>query len=116
MKTLKQEDNWDKKKIIIFSIAVIGILLFFSYRLIDFSSTHVPPPAPESVKGISADDLSKGFQETIQNLQQEAQNLDVEDVATSSPQVQKIINDLKALKDVPKSQLKSTCQNICSGL
>ncbi|OGH03089.1 MAG: hypothetical protein A2798_01520 [Candidatus Levybacteria bacterium RIFCSPHIGHO2_01_FULL_37_17] len=116
MKPVKDEANWDKKKIFIFFSVLILILLFLSYRLVQFNTSE-PAELPNSqIKGISADDLSKNVKETISNLQKQAENLDIEEVATSSPQVQKIINDLKSLKDVPKNELKNTCERICNGL
>lgn len=117
MKPIKETVNWDRKKIIIFSTVLIFILLFLSYRIAGFSSTEESLEKPKSqIRGLSADEVSKNVQEAVVSLQEQAESLNIEEVATSSPQVQKIINDLKTLKDVPKNELKNTCERICSGL
>lgn len=116
MKPVREEVNWDKKKIFIFSTVLVLILLFLFYRVADFSSNEQIEKPNTQLKGVSAEDLSKNVQEAVSNLQEQAESLNIEEVASSSPQVQKIINDLKSLKDVPKSQLKNTCERICNGL
>ncbi|MBI2026120.1 MAG: hypothetical protein HYT06_01940 [Candidatus Levybacteria bacterium] len=94
-------------------------LKFRSY-LLDQNYSKAPQKTNQQVKGVDTKELSnsirEGIQSNINNLKTQAQNLDVAEIATSSPQVQKIINDLKSLQDLPKSQLKSTCERICSGL
>jgi hypothetical protein len=35
------------------------------------------------------------------------------EVASSSPQVQKILNDIKALQQYPANQIKDLCRKIC---
>jgi conjugal transfer/entry exclusion protein len=71
------------------------------------ASTSVPNPVS---------DIKSNIQNQIDSLKNEAQNINVVDMATSSPQVQKVINDLKAVQDYPKNQLRQTCEKICSGL
>ena len=73
------------------------------------------------VKGVNTQinplpDIKQGIQNNIDSLKNEAQNINIVDIATSSPQVQKVINDLKAIQDYPKNQLRQTCEKICSGL
>jgi regulatory protein YycI of two-component signal transduction system YycFG len=116
VKPIKEEAQWDKKKILIFSVVFLAIGLFLLYRLIDFNSPEAPPKPPSEIKGLSAESISENVTEVLSDLAQQASDLEIEEVATSSPQVQKIINDLKSLKDLPKSQLKNACENICSGL
>ncbi|OGH11681.1 MAG: hypothetical protein A3B38_03260 [Candidatus Levybacteria bacterium RIFCSPLOWO2_01_FULL_36_13] len=116
MKPLKEEVNWDKKKIIVFSTVVIFVILFLSYRLAGFNSDEPLQKPKTQIEGIGAQDVSKNIQETVENLQEQAESLNIEEVASSSPQIQKVINDLKFLKDVPKNELKNTCERICNGL
>lgn len=119
----KQESEWDKRKIILFLIAAIALIgIGFELKTIIFGDTSAPLVKQVSntgVKGastVSAPDIKKGIQDQISNLKSEAQNINVVDIATSSPQVQKVINDLKAIQNYPKNQLKDTCEKICSGL
>lgn len=81
----------------------------------------------KSVKGISTQrqgnsslpsvsSLQNSLQQKLGDIQQQASKLDIADIASSSPQVQKLIKDLNALKDYPINQAKDICQKICSSL
>jgi conjugal transfer/entry exclusion protein len=125
MKEAKKEAiEWDKKKIILFTVGAIVLLgiglvlkemMFAGAQKNSLSTTT-------NVKGANTEivnplpDIKQGIQNQIDSLKNEAQNINMVDVATSSPQVQKVINDLKALQDYPKNQLKQTCENICNKL
>jgi hypothetical protein len=124
MKGAKEKTEWDKKKIVLFVAGIIlllGIGLVFNRMMVAGSQTQNPPQTT-SVKGDSteipnpASEIGKNIQTQVDNLKNEAQNINIVDVATSSPQVQKVINDLKAIQDYPKNQLRQTCEKICSGL
>jgi hypothetical protein len=119
-KEVKEEFEWDKKKVILFMITGVLILLAIVY---EFRPSILSKTATisNSVKGASTlsnplPDIKTTVQNQINNLKTEAQDINVVDIATSSPQVQKVINDLKAIQDYPKNQLKQTCEKICSGL
>lgn len=127
MKDVKKvESEWDKRKIFLFLISAI-ILLGLGFELKSFISdaNQVRPPvsSKESVQGASTEvhsppvpNIQKSIQEQIGNLKNEAQNINLVDIATSSPQVQKVINDLRDLQNYPSTQLKDTCQKICNSL
>lgn len=127
MPRIKKETNdiiWDKKRI--FVTAVIAILIiaiglsFKSYLNADQESSKTFREPKRDVKSINTSEISnnikEGVEDSFNNLKSQAESLDVAEIATSSPQVQKIINDLKTLQDLPKSQIKNTCEKICSGL
>jgi hypothetical protein len=117
-KKQKNESEWDKKKIVIFSIVVI-VLLFLGLTLKDsiLGSSYKVPGITQKINNINPQiNVKKNVQDQINALQEEASNINLVDVATSSPQVQKVINDLKTLKDYPNNQLKQTCMNICGKL
>lgn len=121
--------EWDKKKILIFLFTVF-ILIVLGYELKtiilgeDYSENKSLSKAfNQNVKGIEAQkiplkspSIKENIQNEINNLKTEAQNINLVDIASSSPQVQKVINDLKALQNYPSSRLKETCEKICSGL
>ncbi len=124
MKEREEKLEWDKKKILFF-LGAITLLLFAAYILKEeflSSQTSTAPMNKAEVEGVSTQDpltapeIKKNIQNQITNLQTEAEKINVVDIATSSPQVQKVINDLKALQDYPKSQLKTTCEQICNSL
>ena len=81
----------------------------------------------KSVKGISTQKqknvslpktskLQSSLQQRLDSIKHEVSKLDIADIASSSPQVQKLINDLNALKEYPSHQIKGICEKICSGL
>ena len=124
MKEHEEKIEWDKKKIILFAVAAIFLLVgALVVKQMMFAGLETSNPSSvTSVKGASIQnlpplpDIKQGVQNQIDNLKNEAQNINLVDVATSSPQVQKVINDLKAIQDYPKNQLRQTCEKICSGL
>lgn len=125
MKEAKKETvEWDKKKIILFIAgAVLLLIIIYMIKTMMFAGLQTQNPGLQgtAVKGASAQsnplpDIKANVQQQIDALKNEAQNINVVDVATSSPQVQKVINDLRAIQDYPKNQLKTTCEQICNGL
>lgn len=124
----EEEQQWDKRKIFLFlilSLFLVGlgfqlksILLWESTN----SSKNSSQNAKADIKGTSIQepkstpDIKKNIQSQINNLKEEAQNINLVEIASSSPQVQKVINDLKALKDYPQSQVRDICEKVCSGL
>ncbi len=117
-KVTKQESEWDKKRIILVTIIVIILLILgFSAKNAILGSSYNKPLVSQSITTNNPPlSIKKSAQDQIYALKQEASNINLVDVATSSPQVQKIINDLKAIKDYPNNQLKQTCINLCSKL
>lgn len=115
------------KKIIILALVAIigGLLLYLSLFL--FLGKNKLSLSKKSVKGISvqkqenaslpsASHLQNSLQQKLDYIKQEVSKLDIKDIASSSPQVQKLIKDLNALKDYPANQIKEVCQNICNRL
>lgn len=49
-------------------------------------------------------------------LKKEVGGLNISDIASSSPQIKKLINDLQELQQLPRNQAKEACLNICRGL
>jgi hypothetical protein len=122
MKAFEEKQELDKKKIILFSFGVILLLVMgLIVKQMMFAGAR-SVPVRTSVKGAETQipnpvsDIRSNIQNQIDSLKNEAQNINVVDMATSSPQVQKVINDLKAIQDYPKNQLRQTCEKICSGL
>lgn len=115
-----------KKIIILAFVAIIGgLLLYLSLFL--FLGKNKLSLSKKSVKGISAQkqkdaslpsasNLQSSLQQKLDSIKQEVSKLDIKDIASSSPQVQKLINDLNAVKNYPGNQAKEICQKICGGL
>lgn len=64
----------------------------------------------------SAKELQVNIQQKLDAVKEEVNNLNVQDIASSSPQVQKVLSDIKNLEQYPKNQVKEACQKICDGL
>lgn len=62
---------------------------------------------------ISSSSIQEAVQGKIDTIKKQVSSLTVDDVASASPQVQKVINDIKALQDYPKTQAKEFCENVC---
>jgi hypothetical protein len=118
----KEELPWDKKKIIFFliaAIALIGIGFEAKDLILGASSTpkaHVSAPDVKGTATQASSNIKNSVQNQLNNLKTEAQNVDLGQIASSSPQVQKVINDLKAIQNYPQNQLKATCEQVCNGL
>lgn len=124
----KNEEQWDRRKILLFFIVTV-ILLIVGYQIKTITLEENALDTKDSVSLIKSDvkgasvsnqslqkDLKKDIQDQINSLKSEAENINIVDIASSSPQVQKVINDLKALQDYPSNQLREVCEKVCRGL
>lgn len=128
------QESWNKTRI--FSALFLLILLsiggyVLKTQVLDVSSSSKDV---KSVKGAAStqnsDDKSKKgnngkdekintldiegtIKEKFEDLKKEASSLDITEIASSSPQIQKIINDIKSLEQYPVNQAKEICRQIC---
>jgi hypothetical protein len=130
-------ETWNKKKIFITLLIIVffvgfGIKTFVLSKNNDFFAVPLVPTFLKSVMGINTQkDKAKGERSTKRNtsfaiqavikekldtLKKDINNLNVNDIATSSSGIQKIINDLNSLKQYPVNEAKEICQKICGGL
>jgi len=127
------EEQWSKKRILIAIVIVASLLgagVYFLkngvFGVRDILSSKAIWGAnttkEDTVKKIS-EGVSKKvslplttIKEKLDNLKKEVANLSVEDIASSSPQIQKIMNDFNGLKEYPRNEAKNICQKICSEL
>lgn len=119
MKPSKKNDL-DKRKLVLLLLFFLIVVFFI------VGSSKINPKKTEEVKksveGVSVSttdpvkEIKEVVQQRIETIQQEAENIDIVEIASSSPQVQKIINDIKSLEKYPSDQAKGLCQQICNGL
>ncbi len=128
MDEIKKEESWNKKRIFAAFFLIIVLIIggyFFKTKVLDSRSLS-PSNILRSVKGTSnvknkskvpeeslGTNVQKAMQEKLESLKQQVTGLNVLDIASSSPQVQKIINDIKSLEQYPTNQAKEICKQIC---
>lgn len=119
-----EEDVWDKKKVAtalaIFIFALAGFIFARNYF---FPKKNMPNLLTADVKGIqtqkmpaftlpSANDVSM----QLQKIQNQVTQVNVGEIASSSPQIQQIIKEIQNLPNLPKNIAKQACENLCSKL
>ncbi len=111
---------WDKKKVVIgvlIVLVVIFALLYFKERFLPTKQTDVKGTMAENkISTQSLPDPAQKIHQNIDQIKQNVSTLNVVDVATSSPQVQKVLSDIKNLENYPKNQARQACEKICAGL
>lgn len=128
MEEIKNEESWNKKRIFVALFLIILLAVggyFFKTKILD-SNPSFSQDILKSVKGTSnvreenkkqegnlGINVQKAVQDKINSLKQEVSGLDILEVASSSPQIQKIINDIKSLEQYPANQAKEICKKIC---
>src|SRR5579871_2718244 len=116
------QEKWDKRKIFAGIIGLL-VLIFAFYQnrqiilgTVSSSGKVAGASTQKNVTGeqtVSPLPLQKDAQESIQGLLEEAKGVKLDEIASSSAQIQKVLNDLKALGNYPKDQVRQVCQNIC---
>lgn len=61
-------------------------------------------------------DIQNVVQEKVVTIREQVSQLNPAEIATSSPQIQRILNDIHSIEYYPKNQAKEMCENICRGL
>lgn len=125
---LNEEEAWDIKKIFI-GIVILFFLAGTAYAAKSFfldkqKKTTVAGASVEREKVFIPTENQPSFsfpsqsdiQQKINDIRQDVVKLDALEIASSSPQVQKVLNDIKALGEYPRNQAKDVCQQICSNL
>lgn len=115
-------ESWNKKRIIAVILLVMVSIIggyFFKTRVLGENLFQ----QLKSVKGIGVEEsatqpafrlnIQEAIKEKINNIKQEVTGLDVMEIASSSPQVQKILRDIKSLEQYPVNQARDMCKKIC---
>lgn len=123
----EEEETWDKKKIIVGILIaglVVGIVLHFLQPLINDdqrsrAQLYNKVGNTKEVAGVSTSKSGSftavgGVQSSIDSIQEQITQLDVTEIASSSPQMQKIIKDIQSIQQFPRNQAKEMCQQVCN--
>lgn len=127
-KKVEKEDDgmvWDKKRILI-GVAVLFIAFLAVRELKDmfFPNTNilgestVRKPSEVESPNIGAPDvnLESKVGSTVSEIKENINTINPEEVASSSPQIQKVLRDIQGLKDLPSEKAKNACMKVCSQL
>lgn len=134
------QESWNKKRIILGLIIIcfflVGAVYFFKKNNLDKEKIFQKSPLA-GVKGVNinnpnnsekndtnqvsqkpvslplANELRDNIKQNIDSIRQEVSILKVEEIASSSPAVQKVLNEIKLLEQYPKNQAKDICQKVC---
>ncbi|MEK9175962.1 MAG: hypothetical protein AAB520_00805 [Patescibacteria group bacterium] len=124
-KETPEEFQWDRKRILIaIFLLVAGLIVAFELKgtfiknkasLGDaIRNKPVEVKRPE-IKSPNID-ISSKVDAKIEDIKNNVGGLDPAEVATSSPQIQKVLRDIQEIKNLPVDQAKQTCMKICSGI
>jgi len=127
MKKAESQEQWNKKRLFLALFAFLVLTGFFfelkwkmPSSLLGNSGSKSASVRDVSLRNRQNQDISSDFgvvvSQKIDSLRREADNINFDEIATSSPQIQKVISDLKNLQNLPRSQLKDACFNICRSL
>lgn len=113
--------EWDKRRIGIFLLCFAVIILvgleakrkfFPNTKILGASvSREIQKPTVEAPHV----DFSR-VGSSIEDIKRNIQSLDAQDIASSSPQIQKVLHDIQGIKDLPANQAREVCQKLCSGI
>lgn len=121
MEKVEEISSWNKKRIFI-AIFLLALLItggyFFKTKILVGSSQQA-----KLVKGISTQvktaepefkiNVQEAVREKINSLKEQVSGLNMLEIASSSPQVRKILNDIKSLEQYPVNQAQEICKKIC---
>lgn len=129
MKDREERLPWDKKKIALLLLFLLGTLLIFvTAKSIFLDQASEDNESLKKVRGVQIKDPkvftggpetqrpSINLEEKVEDIKTQVESVQVSEVASSSPQIQKILNDIKSLKDYPSSTARQACENICKNL
>lgn len=117
------KESWNKKRIFaaLFCIMLLAIGgYFFKTNVLGEKSVKGAAVKEETNSKNSKTNsklnvnLPQVIKDKLEGLKQEVTHLSVEDIASSSPQIRKILNDIKALEQYPTNQARELCKQICS--
>ena len=119
------DDQWDKKKILTFLFfGIVALLIAFEIKqatLGDKSilgesttkkSSEIKKPNIETPRVNVESQVSS----TVEDIKKSISEIDAKEVASSSPQIQKVLNDIQGIRDLPINRAKEACFKICSGI
>lgn len=124
-KDIQEEQEWDIKRILIVGFfLIVGLLVVLELKNVFLKDTSFLGDAvqnkPVEIKKPNIKSPGTNFSSqvgsTVEEIKNNVSNLDAAEVATSSPQIQKVLKDIQGIKDLPSNQAREMCLKICSGI
>lgn len=129
---MKKEDEsdfeWDRKRVIFTALFLVAALLIAFELKGMFLDTQgkrnvlgeTSIRKSEEIKKPQIEGPSINLQSEvgsrIDEIKKNINGLDAVEIASSSPQIQKVLRDIQGIKDLPANQAKDACFKICSGI
>lgn len=116
--------EWDKKKI---AVTLLFVLIAGIIAL-ELRSRFLPESIVLGEKTQNKSEIQKPELKTpgvnfqteakskINEIKENIDELDPQAIASSSPQIQKVLRDIQGIKDLPANQAREMCLKICSGI
>lgn len=127
-KKVEKEDDglvWDKKRLVI-ALVLVFVLVFGVDKLKNMFFPHTNILGESTIKKASEIekpdvqgpnmDLQSHVTSSLQDVKDNINSINPEEVATSSPQIQKVLHDIQGIKNLPSDQARNACLKICSGI
>lgn len=123
---IEQDFEWDKKRILIgLGILTVIIIAGFEFKGLFLNKngnvlgeTNINKPSEIEKPNVKPPSIN--FQSevgsTIADIKKNIGQLDTREIASSSPQIQKVLQDIQGIKDLPSNQAREMCLKICSGI
>jgi len=122
-----EEATWDKKKlaILLSLVFIFGASLFAAKKFlfpqaksrvqgIQTLSNEIPSPAVN--KSSFYLPTSQDIQQKMEDIQKQVIHLNIDQIASSSPEVRQIIQQLQNLPNLPKDAARSACEDLCRNI
>lgn len=133
--SFEEEEQWDKKKIgmLVIALVLIAVGVWYGVKTLDkkgfvkgilkqgtqvLGANHqrtTPTPAG-NIEIPNSTSIKTTLQDKINSIKNEVSGINATEIASTSPQVQKALSDLKNLENYPGDQARVACENICKGL
>src|SRR3972149_11550225 len=114
-KEVENEFEWDKKRIFItLFFAIVVILVGLELKKIFLPNTKILGDAVQN-KQVNVEkptvkapniNVSSQVESTIKDIKNSIESLNPSEVASSSPQIQKVLQDIQGIKDLPSNQAR----------
>ena len=123
MKKEEKKEEWDIKKIIVilFSL-IVGFLLVLEAKRMLLPNMKFLPTSKDVIVEVKKPDIKppvnvqSAVGSKINQIKNSINDINAEEIATSSPQIQKVLHDIQGIKDLPADKAKDQCLKICSGI